>query len=1149
MPNVPAIPPRSASFRRRPPSALLAGAAAAVWSAMAPAQTWNLDANGDWNVNGNWSPATFPNAVDATATLGNVITANRTITLGQTITVGTLAIDDNNNYQIAGAAGDLLVFDVSAGDAALTVTNVNGNGAHTIAAPVQLNDTLVVTQGSTGATTFLGAVSGAGGITKEGTGTLSFTGTAKTYTGATRINNGTLNYGVANAISGASQVFIGDGVGGAGSALLTINQTMGTAAALDVTIASDGRLVQGNNRIVRLSALSGAGEVVLNAPVPQLFEITGTGADTTYGGVISGGAASASTDPGGGSRLTKSGASTLTLDGNNTHVSRIFISGGALRAASNAALGAAGANSATYVSGAGALELANNVTIAERIFINGPGNGGAGAIRNFAGDNTITGDVTVGWSGGSVAAADAAIGSEAGTTLTISGNVDGARALGKVGAGTLVLSGANTWSGGTTVADGILRLGAAGGLPDGTVLTVNGGTLDLNNFSKTVNDLSGSGGAIALGSGTLTVDQTAAGAFAGSITGSGALVKDGAQTLTLTGANTYAGGTTVNAGTLQGNSTSLQGDIVNDAAVAFDQAADGAYAGAISGTGTLTKSGAGNLTLSGASTHAGSTALNAGTLTVQGSLASAVNVAAGATLAGTGTVGGDVTTVAGAIVAPGNPGGTLNVGGNYSHAAGAGYRVRADASGAASRMNVAGTATLAGGAVDVQAQPGSYAGSTTYTILNATGGVTGTFDGVTSSLAFLTPSLAYDPNNVLLTLTRTDASFADAALTPNQRAVARALDGAAGAGAGGDMAAVLTAVTGLSAPEARAAFDALGGLMHTLLPTIGVTDANLLNASVASRLRRPAFQPGPVALAMPAGVAADAAPVYAGTAGTAPGAARRGAWVNGYGIRGDIDGDANSGDYDYRVSAIVLGADAEVAEGWIAGVTASYSDWRVTNDRRGDSADVKAYRAGAYSRYEDGPLRVDGLLSYGSLDYETRRPIVFGGLARVAAADYDGRQLAAYLDAGYRLGASGSGVEPFVAFQWVRERQDGFAEAGAAAAGLVVAGRTVESTRGLVGLRADRGFRFQDGEGVVELRAAYAREFSSVPTINALLAGDPSLTRIGIVSEAGDRDVFLAGAGVSLAPRRNLTLFADVNGEFRGDASALALIAGLRYAW
>ena len=78
--------------------------------------------------------------------------------------------------------------------------------------------------------------------------------------------------------------------------------------------------------------------------------------------------------------------------------------------------------------------------------------------------------------------------------------------------------------------------------------------------------------------------------------------------------------------------------------------------------------------------------------------------------------------------------------------------VEANAQGQSDRVNVRGTATINGGTVQVLAQPGSYGTSTTYTILNATGGVTGTYSGVTSNFAFLTPSLAYDANNVFLTL-------------------------------------------------------------------------------------------------------------------------------------------------------------------------------------------------------------------------------------------------------------------------------------------------------------------------------------------------------------------------------------------------------------
>ena len=69
----------------------------------------------------------------------------------------------------------------------------------------------------------------------------------------------------------------------------------------------------------------------------------------------------------------------------------------------------------------------------------------------------------------------------------------------------------------------------------------------------------------------------------------------------------------------------------------------------------------------------------------------------------------------------------------------------------AASANVSGMATLNGGTVSVMAQSGVYRPNTTYTILNAAGGVSGAFSGVTSNFAFLAPSLSYDPNDVFLT--------------------------------------------------------------------------------------------------------------------------------------------------------------------------------------------------------------------------------------------------------------------------------------------------------------------------------------------------------------------------------------------------------------
>ena len=90
--------------------------------------------------------------------------------------------------------------------------------------------------------------------------------------------------------------------------------------------------------------------------------------------------------------------------------------------------------------------------------------------------------------------------------------------------------------------------------------------------------------------------------------------------------------------------------------------------------------------------------------------------------------------------------------------------------------NVGGTATVHAGTVVVMPDPGIYANSTTYTILSATGGVSGSYGGVTSNFAFLTPSLSYDANHAFLTLTRNGVPYASVARNPNEAAVAGAID-------------------------------------------------------------------------------------------------------------------------------------------------------------------------------------------------------------------------------------------------------------------------------------------------------------------------------------------------------------------------------------
>ena len=164
----------------------------------------------------------------------------------------------------------------------------------------------------------------------------------------------------------------------------------------------------------------------------------------------------------------------------------------------------------------------------------------------------------------------------------------------KVGGGTLTLTGANTYTGGTTISAGTLQIGAGG-----TTGSIVGNVADNS---------------------ALAFDRSDNVTFDGVISGTGSLTQLGGGTLTLTGANTYTGGTTISAGTLQigaaGTTGSIVGNVADNSALAFDRSDNVTFDGVISGTGSLTQLGGGTLTLTGANTYTGGTTISAGTLQI-----------------------------------------------------------------------------------------------------------------------------------------------------------------------------------------------------------------------------------------------------------------------------------------------------------------------------------------------------------------------------------------------------------------------------------------------------------------------------------------------------------------------------------------------------
>ena len=641
-----------------------------------------------------------------TLTLGgaNTYTGVTTVTNGTLVLAGGAAIADTGAVIVNAAAGPPATSGTLSVSAAETIGSLAGNGGSVVLGAA-------LTTGDATSTSYAGIISGTGSLIKQGTGVFTLTG-ANTYSGGTTVNAGTLA-GAAGPLEGtilvnaAGTVRFDQPVDGNFTGALsgpgTVNKEGGGVLTLSGNNSAHSGALNVNAGIVSIAGTTniGTGTVTLvgttlrttgAATLGNAFTLTGSGifdaqAATTLSGVISGGA------------LTKIGGGTLTLSGANTYTGVTTINAGVLEVTGGAAIvdtnavvvnapggftvsaaetiGSVNGNGALVLNGATLTTGGANTADTYAGIISGAG----GLVKQGTGVFTLTGANT--YSGGATVNAGTLAGAAgplqgvilvnaAGTVRfdqTGAGNFSGALSgpgiVNKEGAGVLTLSGNNSaHSGAFNINGGTVAIGAATNIGTGTI-SLTGTTLQTTGALSLANaiTLNAPGGTLLTGADTV---------LSGVISGAGALTKTGSANLTLSGANTYTGGTTVSLGTLTGTTTSLQGNIVNNAAVVFNQAAGGNYAGNLSGTGTVSTAGAGPVTLSGANTYSGATNVNVGTLIAGGTGigdASAVTVAAGATLqlAGNETVGslagaGALDTAAFTLTSGGNNGSTTFAG-------------------------------------------------------------------------------------------------------------------------------------------------------------------------------------------------------------------------------------------------------------------------------------------------------------------------------------------------------------------------------------------------------------------------------------------------------------------------------------------------------
>lgn len=705
--------------------------------------------------------------------------------------------------------------------------------------------------------------------------------------------------------------------------------------------------------------------------------------------------------------------------------------------------------------------------------------------------------------------------------------------------------------------------GAITGTSAASVTTANvGGTLDFTGsggLSVTTLNLAGGaftnngGGNVDIG--TTTVATGSSGDLGGTgdtsvttanvggtlnYTGSGGL---SVTSLNLTGGtftNNGTGSVDIGTATVAADSTGLISGSGSIELATADVDGTLTVSAALTGAGSLTKTGTGLLRLSGTNTYTGATSVDEGSLAVDGSITSDVTVDTDATLMGVGTIFGDV--VNNGTIAPGNSIGTLTINGDYTQNAGSTYEVEVNAAGESDTLVIGGTATLNDGTVSVLADTGTYNLTTNYTILSATGGLTGTFDDVTSNLAFLTPSLSYDATSAYLTLTRNSTNFANVAATANQYAVASALDRGTSS-ASGDMTTVYNNLLGLSASGARSAYDQTGGLTHSALTEVSSFALDGYLSVLSSRIRErstPSLSARQPLLAFLTGTATDASPVAA---------SGRAMWMTAYANRGDRDGDDISSRYGYTTGGVALGYDQKITPDFLLGASAGYGTTSLDMDDLDDRAEVSLYQASLYGSYAAAKWYATAIATYGYSHYDTTRRIVFGGLNRTARATYDGHTVLGQVEAGRHLDVETVTITPFASLEAAHLTRNAFTESGAGALNLSVDKEYSRSLISALGVKVEKEYETSRGVLTPEARLSWRHQFwDTDQQVSATFVGAPAAS-FSVRSEDSGRESAVAGLGLSWAVRKDLALAAGYEATIATDRVQHLGVLMLNHSW
>lgn len=466
--------------------------------------------------------------------------------------------------------------------------------------------------------------------------------------------------------------------------------------------------------------------------------------------------------------------------------------------------------------------------------------------------------------------------------------------------------------------------------------------------------------------------------------------------------------------TITGNSARITGLLTSTGAVSVE----GNFAAeADASVGNLSVDHGANFSIgSGRIWSATGTEVKSGVLSVDGQLDSSVTVDDGATLAGIGKVGSTIVNSGGTITPGGNGIGTLSVDGDLAFASGARYSVNVDPNGSSDLIHSTGTATLNDNNVISVEPNGGWSQSTTYTILTADRGVTGTFNSaVASNLAFLVPTLSYDASNVFLTLNRNDTSFSSLATNTNQGNTAAAVE-AQGLGT-----PLYDAIVQSGAATARRAFDQLSGEAHASARGALLDDSRFLREGIA----RQGSRDQPYSF-----------------------------WIDGSSQQRRVDGDGNASSAHGNSNGVMVGGDMDIGNGLRAGAVVGSNHMTQQIDGLDSSTKADGMHYGLYVLGEWDALSLNAGISHSKYDVDTSRSVAFTGYNDSLGSKHDATADSVFAQAGYRWVFGTTTLRPYLGLARTRLNSDGFNERGGNAA-LSVAGQDDVVTTSTLGVKTN----------------------------------------------------------------------------------------------